>query len=62
VEKADELVKKAPIQILFNTISADSIELKVTVWITSVYVESSLKSFVLERMLEKFKEHSIKLM
>lgn len=62
VEKADDLVKNAPVQILFNAITADSIELKVNVWVTSVYVETNFKSFVLEHLLKKFKENEIKVM
>lgn len=62
VEKAEDLVKNAPIQILFNAITADSIELKVNVWVTSVYVETNFKSFVLEQLLKKFRENEIKVM
>jgi potassium efflux system protein len=62
VNGAEEIVKNAPRQILFNSIGADNVELKVLVWVKSVYVEASFKSYVLEQLYRKFKEHNIKVM
>lgn len=62
VDQASEIIKNAPRQILFNAISVDSVELKVLVWVNSVYVEATFKSFVLEQLLRKFKENNIKVM
>jgi len=62
IDLSEGAVKKAPKQILFNAITADSVELKITVWITDVYAEGNFKSFFLEQLLQKFKANSIKLM
>ncbi|WP_159473166.1 mechanosensitive ion channel family protein [Dyadobacter sp. 3J3] len=62
VDQAEEMIKNAPRQILFNAITADSVELKVLVWVSSVYVEATFKSFVFEQLLKKFKENNIKVM
>ncbi|MCF0058638.1 mechanosensitive ion channel family protein [Dyadobacter sp. CY356] len=62
VDQADDIIKNAPRQILFNAITVDSVELKVLVWVSSVYVEATFKSFVLEQLLKKFKENNIKVM
>ena len=62
VDQANEIIKNAPRQILFNAITVDSVELKVLVWVSSVYVEATFKSFVLEQLLRKFKENNIKVM
>ncbi|MBM6689454.1 mechanosensitive ion channel, partial [Collinsella tanakaei] len=33
VDQADDIIKNAPRQILFNAITADSVELKILVWV-----------------------------
>lgn len=62
VDKSEEQVKNAPIQILVNAFTADSIELKVSVWVASIYVESTFKGAILEQLLMKFRENNIKIM
>jgi small-conductance mechanosensitive channel len=62
VDKAEGVVKKAPRQVLFNAIAADSIELKILVWLNSVYSETTFKSYVLEQILIRFKANDIKVM
>lgn len=62
INGAEDIVKNAPRQILFNSIGADNVELKVLVWVKSVYVEASFKSYVLEQLYRKFKENNIKVM
>jgi potassium efflux system protein len=62
INGAEEIVKNAPRQILFNSIGADNVELKVLVWVKSVYVEASFRSYVLEQLYRKFREHNIKVM
>jgi len=62
IDKADDIIKNAPKQILFNSIGADNVELKILVWVKSVYVEAAFKSFVLEQIYRKFKENNIKVM
>lgn len=62
VGKAEHTVKNTPIEILFNTVTADSIELKILVWISSVYNENSFKGKMLEQLFIHFKEKGIKMM
>ncbi|MEX8549393.1 MAG: mechanosensitive ion channel domain-containing protein [Mucilaginibacter sp.] len=62
VGKAEDTVKNTPVEILFNAIAADSIELKLLVWISSVYTENSFKGKMLEQLFIHFKEKGIKMM
>ena len=62
VGKAEDTVKNTPVEILFNTVAADSIELKLLVWINSVYTENSFKGKILEQLFIHFKEKGIKMM
>lgn len=62
IDQSEDIIKNAPRQILYNAITADSIELKVLVWVSSVYVEATFKSYVLEKLLVKFRENNIKIM
>ncbi|MFD2573130.1 mechanosensitive ion channel family protein [Spirosoma soli] len=54
------VVKTIPPEVLVTAIAADSIELKVQVWITSVYTEASFKSQLLQQLLKLFSESGIK--
>lgn len=47
--------------ILVTAIGADTIELKILVWIESIYNEASLKSQLLQQLAIKFKDAGIKL-
>ncbi|MCF2487654.1 mechanosensitive ion channel family protein [Dyadobacter sp. CY347] len=62
VDNAEGVVRKAPRQVLFNAITGDSIELKILVWLNSVYSETTYKSYVLEQILIRFKASEIKVM
>jgi potassium efflux system protein len=62
VVKGEDIVKNAPYQILFNSIGADNVELKILVWVKSVYADATFKSYVLETLYRKFKENGIKVM
>ncbi|TLV03400.1 mechanosensitive ion channel family protein [Dyadobacter luticola] len=62
IEKGEDIVKNAPAQILFNSIGADNVELKILVWVKSVYADATFKSYVLETLYRKFKENNIKVM
>ena len=62
VLKAENSIKNYPVEVLFNTITADSIELKVGVWIDSIYNETSFKGKILEQLFARFKEQGIKMM
>jgi small-conductance mechanosensitive channel len=62
-EEASQLGEsmQAP-DIIVSTISGDSIELKVIIWIKSISSEASLKSELLQRLVSRFKEADIKLL
>ncbi|TDE15352.1 mechanosensitive ion channel domain-containing protein [Dyadobacter psychrotolerans] len=62
VDSSEGIVKKAPKQILFNGLTADSVELKILVWITDVYAEPNFRSYFLEQLLQKFKANGVKIM
>ncbi|MGI4749721.1 MAG: mechanosensitive ion channel family protein [Janthinobacterium lividum] len=62
VGKAENSVKNMPVEILFNAIGADSIELKVEVWINNVYNETNFKGKILEEIFGRFKNAGIKMM
>ena len=60
--RAEDTVKNTPVEILFNTVAADSIELRLRVWINSIYNEDSFKGRMLEQLFTRFKEKGIKMM
>ncbi len=62
VEKTEDNIKNTPVEILFNNVAADNIELKLEVWINNVYNETSFKGKLLEQLFIKFKENGIKMM
>ncbi|CAM3695997.1 mechanosensitive ion channel family protein [Mucilaginibacter galii] len=62
IGKTDNTVKNLPPEILVNTIAADSVELKILVWITNIYSEASFKSDLLKKLLPRFKEMQVKIM
>lgn len=62
VGKTEDNIKNTPVEILFNNVAADNIELKLEVWINNVYNETSFKGKLLEQLFIKFKENGIKMM
>jgi potassium efflux system protein len=54
-------VGKLKPEFLINAIAADSIELKVLVWINNIYIESGFKSELFKLLLARFKEKEVKL-
>jgi potassium efflux system protein len=54
-------VGKLKPEFLINAIAADSIELKVLVWINNIYIESGFKSEFFKLILARFKEKEVKL-
>jgi potassium efflux system protein len=60
--KAEDTIKNTPVEILFNAVTADSIELRLLVWISSIYNENSFKGKMLEQLFVRFKEKGIKMM
>lgn len=60
--KAENTIKNMPVEILFNAVAADNIELKIQVWINNIYNEASFKGKMLEQLFVQFKEKGIKMM
>jgi potassium-dependent mechanosensitive channel len=60
--KIEGVLKNLSPDVLVSAISADSLELKVSVWITNIYTEAAFKSQLLQRLLARFKEKGIKMM
>ena len=56
----DNTIKKLPPEILLNNLSADSVEIKVLMWISSIYVEAEFKSKFLQGILSRFRSSGIK--
>ncbi|MFD1630663.1 mechanosensitive ion channel domain-containing protein [Pseudopedobacter beijingensis] len=55
-------VRKMPFEILINAVAADSIELKILVWIKNIYMEPNFKNLLFLQLINKFKENGIKIM
>jgi len=54
-------LKDPALQILINSVGGDAIELKVLVWITSVYAEPEFKSQLLGRLITRLASAQVKL-
>jgi potassium efflux system protein len=61
VSKLDGALKNRSPELFVTAIGPDTIELKVQVWINSIYNETALKSQLLEQLLRAFNEASIQL-
>ncbi|WP_311950837.1 mechanosensitive ion channel family protein [Mucilaginibacter terrae] len=62
VSKSANILKNLAPEILINTIAADSVELKVIVWITDIYSEAGFKNEFLRRLLPRLKELQVKIL
>jgi potassium efflux system protein len=62
ISTTEHILKNLSPEILINNIVADTIELKILVWITDVYSEAGFKSDLFKKLLVKFKELQIKIM
>jgi potassium efflux system protein len=62
VAGSKHVVKNIPPDILINSVAADTIELKVLSWITSIYIEPGFRSQLYSRLIERFGQSQIKLM
>ena len=62
ISKSDALVKSEKPEILINSITADTIELRILIWISSVYVESAFKNQLFRSLISRFNAEQIKLM
>lgn len=59
IKTSTHSVSNLPPEILINNLGADSVEIKILVWINNVYVEAAFKSDVLLRLMVAFKENEI---
>jgi potassium efflux system protein len=55
-------VENMPPEILINAIAADAVELKVLVWITSIYIEPAFKSQLFASLITRLTQTNIKIM
>ncbi|WP_240543475.1 mechanosensitive ion channel family protein [Spirosoma foliorum] len=62
VSQLDGALKNRTPELFITAIGPDTIELKVQVWINSIYTETALKSQLLERLLKAFKAANIQLL
>ncbi|WP_338874890.1 mechanosensitive ion channel domain-containing protein [Spirosoma sp. SC4-14] len=58
----DGTIQSMAPEVLVTALSADTLELKATVWISNIYTEASVRSELLQRLNVKFREAGIKLM
>jgi small-conductance mechanosensitive channel len=61
VKQLDDALTSMSPEIIVTSIGADTIELKVQVWMKSIYTEAGMKSELLQRLVPRFKEANIKL-
>jgi potassium efflux system protein len=59
---SEHTVRQMSPDILVNSIAGDAVELKVLIWITSVYIEPEFKSKFYSRLIARFSDVQIKLM
>ncbi|TWR25517.1 mechanosensitive ion channel [Mucilaginibacter achroorhodeus] len=62
IDQTDHTVKNLPPEILINNITADAVEIKILIWVTSVYIEPAFKSKLLADLLQRFTDAQIKVM
>ncbi len=62
IKKVKDTVKNSQPEIYINSLAADTIELKIIVWVSSIYTEASCKSQLLQQLLVRFRENSIKIL
>lgn len=60
--KSDALVKTETPEVLVNSITADTIELRILIWISSVFVEADFKNQLFRSLISRFSAEQIKLM
>ncbi|TWR31117.1 mechanosensitive ion channel [Mucilaginibacter pallidiroseus] len=62
VDKAEHTVKNMQAEVLINSVAADAVELKITVWIESIYIEPAFKSMIFNQLISRFTQEQIKIM
>ena len=62
IAQATDTVKNYPPDILINSIGADAMELRILIWISSIYAEPVFKSSLFGKLIGRFNAAEIKLM
>ena len=62
ISNADSSLKNMSPDVLINGIAADTMEIKVIAWVSSVYNEAAFKSQIYKQLIVRFKEQGIKIM
>jgi small-conductance mechanosensitive channel len=62
IAKSDVLVKSEKPDILINSISADTVELRILIWISSIFAEPAFKNQLFRTLISRFNTEQIKLM
>lgn len=62
ITQSDHTVKNLAPEILINTITADAVEIKLLIWLTSVYIEPAFKSMLFANLIKRFTSMQIKVM
>jgi len=62
IGQAEDAVKNQEPDILINSIGADAIELRILIWISSIYTEPVFKSSLFSKLITRFNAAQIKLM
>ncbi|MDQ1089194.1 potassium efflux system protein [Siphonobacter sp. SORGH_AS 1065] len=62
IRKIKDTVKNSQPEIYINSLAADAIELKIIVWVSSIYTEASCKSQLLQQLLTRFRDVSVKIL
>jgi len=62
IAKSDVLVKSEKPDILINSISADTVELRILIWISSIFAEPAFKNQLFRTLITRFNTEQIKLM
>lgn len=61
VIQSEQTLQNRPPDISISSISAYSIDIKISTWVNSIYVESTFKNNLYMKLLKRFKENDIKL-
>jgi potassium efflux system protein len=62
IKESEHAVKNMSPEIFINNLAADSIEIKILVWVNNVYVEGAFKSETLLKLMKALQEADIKIM
>ncbi|MBV8389927.1 MAG: mechanosensitive ion channel [Mucilaginibacter sp.] len=58
---SENVIKQQDKEIFINSISADAVELRILIWVESIYVEADFKSQLFSKLISEFNKAQIKL-